>query len=64
VCRNIYPLAALLSRGFQPVRFKALADDTTVVAQSTYDADKDALAGKTRNKEPSAAHSRKRKARH
>jgi hypothetical protein len=34
VCRNVYPLAALLARGFQPVRFRALANDTSVVAQA------------------------------
>jgi hypothetical protein len=39
VCRNVYPLAALLARGYQPVRFKALADDTTAVAQSSYEAE-------------------------
>jgi hypothetical protein len=33
VCRNVYPLASLLARGYTPVRFKALANDTTVVAQ-------------------------------
>ena len=33
VCRNIYPMASLLARGYTPVRFKALANDTTVVAQ-------------------------------
>jgi hypothetical protein len=33
VCRNVYPLASLLARGFQPVRFRALENDTTVVAQ-------------------------------
>lgn len=36
VCRNVYPLAALLQRGYVPVRFRALADDTTTVAASTY----------------------------
>ena len=35
VCRNIYPLASLLARGFQPVRFRALQQDTSVVAIST-----------------------------
>jgi hypothetical protein len=35
VCRNVYPLASLLARGFQPVRFRALENDTTVVAQLT-----------------------------
>jgi hypothetical protein len=39
VCRNVYPLASLLARGYQPVRFKALADDTTAVAQSSYEAE-------------------------
>jgi hypothetical protein len=34
VCRNVYPLAALLARGFQPVRFRALANDASVVAQA------------------------------
>jgi hypothetical protein len=36
VCRNVYPLAGLLARGFAPVRFSALAEDTTSVAQSAY----------------------------
>ncbi len=34
VCRNVYPLASLLARGYAPVRFKALANDTSVVAQA------------------------------
>jgi hypothetical protein len=46
VCRNIYPLAALLSRGFQPMRFKALADETMVVAQSGEAAEKNASRAK------------------
>ena len=33
VCRNVYPLAALLARGYTPVRFKALANDNSQVAQ-------------------------------
>jgi hypothetical protein len=33
VCRNIYPLASLLARGYHPVRFRALANDTSAVAQ-------------------------------
>jgi hypothetical protein len=28
VCRNVYPLASLLARGYQPVRFRALVNDT------------------------------------
>jgi hypothetical protein len=46
VCRNVYPMAALLARGYQPVRFKALADDAMVVAQSSYEAEKDVPTGK------------------
>jgi hypothetical protein len=33
VCRNVYPLASLLARGYQPVRFRALANDASEVAQ-------------------------------
>ncbi|WP_426425245.1 hypothetical protein [Bradyrhizobium genosp. A] len=39
VCRNVYPLAALLARGYQPVRYKALADDNMVVAQGSLPGD-------------------------
>ena len=39
-------MAALLGRGYQPVRFKALADDAMVVAQSTYEAEKNAPTGR------------------
>jgi hypothetical protein len=35
VCRNVYPLASLLARGFKPVRFNALQDETAVASQST-----------------------------
>jgi hypothetical protein len=35
VCRNIYPLTSLLARGYQPVRFRALQQDTSVVAIGT-----------------------------
>ena len=33
VCRNVYPLASLLARGYIPVRYRALANDTSVVAE-------------------------------
>jgi hypothetical protein len=33
VCRNVYPLASLLARGYLPVRFRALENDTSVVEQ-------------------------------
>lgn len=36
VCRNVYPLASLLSRGYVPVRFKAFADDQTIVSAGAY----------------------------
>ena len=36
VCRNIYPLAALLERGYVPVRFRALAEDAMTVSASSY----------------------------
>jgi hypothetical protein len=34
VCRNVYPLASLLARGFKPVRFNALQDRTVATAAS------------------------------
>ena len=36
VCRNVYPLAALLQRGYVPVRFRALAEDEMTVSASAY----------------------------
>ncbi|WP_018318164.1 hypothetical protein [Bradyrhizobium sp. WSM2793] len=36
VCRNIYPLASLLARGYNPVRFRAFADDQTTVSADAY----------------------------
>ena len=62
VCRNVYPLAALLARGYQPVRFKALADDAMVVAQSTYEAEKEAPTGQEARKP--AGHESRKKGRH
>jgi hypothetical protein len=32
VCRNIYPLASLLARGYDPVRYRGLASDTSAPA--------------------------------
>jgi hypothetical protein len=34
VCRNVYPLASLLARGYAPVRYRALVNDTSAVAQA------------------------------
>ena len=36
VCRNVYPLASLLARGYVPVRFRAFADDQTAVSANAY----------------------------
>lgn len=36
VCRNVYPLAALLQRGYVPVRFRGLAEDNMEVSASSY----------------------------
>ena len=47
VCRNVYPLAALLARGYVPVRFRALSDDQTVVSASAYQ-DKESPAGQAK----------------
>jgi hypothetical protein len=38
VCRNVYPLASLLARGFRPVRFNALQDRTVATAAANDDA--------------------------
>lgn len=47
VCRNVYPLAALLARGYVPVRFRALSDDQTVVSANAYQ-DKESQAGQAK----------------
>lgn len=39
VCRNVYPLAGLLARGYVPVRFRAFADDQVVVSENAYQKD-------------------------
>jgi hypothetical protein len=49
VCRNVYPLASLLERGYIPVRFRALAADGTTVSASAY---QDAEAPTGRSKKP------------
>ncbi|WP_409411258.1 hypothetical protein [Bradyrhizobium sp. AUGA SZCCT0182] len=53
VCRNIYPLASLLARGYTPVRFKGLAEDNMVIAQSAYASDKPDKAEKAVKQQPS-----------
>lgn len=61
VCRNVYPLAALLARGYQPVRFKGLADDAMVVAQTAYEAEKEAPTGREQKKEVLTGRAQKKK---
>lgn len=39
VCRNVYPLASLLARGYAPVRFRAFADDQMTVSANAYQDD-------------------------
>jgi hypothetical protein len=39
VCRNVYPLAGLLARGYVPVRFRAFADDQVAVSENAYQKD-------------------------
>jgi hypothetical protein len=48
VCRNVYPLASLLARGYKPVRFNALQED--VVASATRDDSKAAEKNSTLRK--------------
>ena len=47
VCRNTYPLASLLARGYRPVRFRALENDTSMVAQVAPAPAKNSANGKT-----------------
>lgn len=47
VCRNVYPLASLLERGYIPVRFRALAEDGTTVSASAYQ-DTDSPTGRSK----------------
>ncbi|SDD17696.1 hypothetical protein SAMN05216337_1008146 [Bradyrhizobium brasilense] len=50
VCRNVYPLASLLSRGYVPVRFRAFADDQTTVSANAYQETEAPTGRKTANK--------------
>ncbi|OAF14951.1 hypothetical protein AYJ54_41010 [Bradyrhizobium centrolobii] len=50
VCRNVYPLASLLARGYAPVRFRALADDQTTVSASAYQETEPPAGRKTASK--------------
>jgi hypothetical protein len=46
VCRNVYPLASLLARGYVPVRFRAFADDQTTVSAGAYQETEQPPAGR------------------
>jgi hypothetical protein len=48
VCRNVYPLAALLARGYVPVRFRGLADDQMVFSENAQ-RDKDSAAARPKS---------------
>lgn len=62
VCRNVYPLGALLERGYVPVRFRGLAEDETMVSASAYQEAQapGKSADKTSNKVSKKPHSAKR----
>jgi hypothetical protein len=66
VCRNVYPLAALLERGYIPVRFRGLAEDETIVSASAYQEaeapgkSSDKATSKTANKTSKKPHTAKR----
>jgi hypothetical protein len=50
VCRNVYPLASLLARGYVPVRFRAFADDQTTVSASVFQETEASAGHKTATK--------------
>jgi len=52
VCRNVYPLSSLLERGFKPVRFRSLANDSSseVAAMSGRPEETQMEAAKTKRK--------------
>jgi hypothetical protein len=62
VCRNVYPLGALLERGYIPVRFRGLAEDETMVSASAYQEEEAPVkpADKASNKVSKKPHSAKR----
>jgi len=65
VCRNVYPLASLLARGFKPVRFNALQDQMVVAAAASNNdksaGNKDTARPQARQAEAEARHNRKRR---
>jgi hypothetical protein len=64
VCRNVYPLSALLARGFVPVRFKGLANDMTAkVNVQTEEEKQKAAKGKADKAKKENDHGRREAAR-
>ena len=58
VCRNIYPLASVLARGYAPVRFRGLANEA--VANVSFPEEQQAKASKAAKGQPRAQKSRAR----
>jgi hypothetical protein len=60
VCRNIYPLSSLLARGFEPVRYRAVASDNmaSVSAANHQDADDMSKQGQDMSRPRHARHRR------
>jgi hypothetical protein len=58
VCRNVYPLASLLQRGYVPVRFRALEGDETTVASSAYQETESATGAPAANSKKPASQKR------
>jgi hypothetical protein len=61
VCRNIYPLASLLARGFEPVRYRAVAGDeiANVSAAANQEADDMPKRGHERHRRHGGGHGKK-----
>jgi hypothetical protein len=57
VCRNVYPLASLLARGYRPVRYRALEKE--LVAQVTFHDAQKADASKADPRKSAQAEPRK-----
>ncbi len=62
VCHNVYPLASLLARGYMPVRFRALANDSSepqVATSQEPDAGPKATGPKAQAAHPHRRHARR-----
>jgi hypothetical protein len=63
VCRNVYPLSALLARGFVPVRFKGLANDMTAKVSIKSDEDEAKAKSTKHHREASQSRTHRRRKR-